>query len=42
MSLAGEGIVSTGEEKTEGERGIVGRREIIGMVGAGAVEITPI
>ena len=42
MILVGEGIESTGEEKTEGERGIVGRRGITGMVGAGAVETTRI
>ena len=40
MSLVGRGIESTGDEKSEGERGIGGRREITGMDGAGAVEIT--
>ena len=40
MSLGGRGIESTGDEKSEGERGIVGRREITGMDGAGAAEIT--
>jgi hypothetical protein len=40
MNLSGKGIGNTGDEKTGVERGIVGRSEITGMDGAGAVVTT--